>query len=578
MGGTATAHAATGSRDDVVLGRYRLSRRLGAGAYGTVHQARDERLDRDVAVKVVDLEPGGSARAQREVLAAARLAHPGIVTLYEAGEEDGAAYLVSELVMGRTLATLMAEGLLSDRDLARIGVALCDALAHAHAQGVVHRDVKPQNVIVPDRPEAGAGIVKLTDFGVARLAGADPLTRTGDVVGTLAYMAPEQAEGLPAGPPADLYSLALVLYEGLTGRNPVRASTPAATARLVGTRLPGLAAERPDLPEALADALDAALDPDPGLRGTTDDLRAVLAASVPRLSDDPGLVAPRRQRRVAAFAPARVAAGAAAGALTALAVLELAPSPPPGGVLAWSCLAALATAALPRAGWLAAAISVLGWLAFGAGRPGTALVVAAGVTPVPLLLPRAGLLWSLPAAAPALGALGLAGAQPGVAGTAATAARRAAVAALGFLWLALAELLSGDRLYLGPPSGAAPAHAWSGDAAAAATDALEPLARSGLLAVALVWAVAALVLPWLVRGRHLSVDIALAAAWAGGTSAAAALAARALGALPAAAEPRGAVVGALAGAAFAVAWRRRARAVAGDPGSIAPGAHADALP
>jgi len=559
MGPTATAHAAIEPRDDLVLGRYRLSRRLGAGAFGTVHLAHDELLDRDVAVKVLERDPGGGAdrRARREVLAAARLSHPGIVTLYEAGEDERGSYLVSELVRGRTLGTLMADGLLSDRDVARIGVALCDALGHAHAQGVVHRDVKPQNVIVPDSPESGAGIVKLTDFGVARLAGDDPLTRTGDVVGTLAYMAPEQAEGRPAGPAADLYSLALVLYEGLAGRNPVRAGTPAATARRLGSPVPPLAGERPDLPDGLTAAVDAALDPDPEVRGQTADLRADLAAAVPLLADEPGLVVPAPAAFPARF-PGRLAAGAAAGGLVGLALASLAPQPPPGGALLWSASAAAATALLPRLGWLLCAAALVAWLVL-AGVPGTALVIAAAAVPVPLLLPRAGTLWSLPAAAPALGFAGLAGAQPGLAVGAGRAARRCAVAALGFLWLSLAELLSGRHLYLGPPPGAAPVAAWRADAAAAATDALAPLVSSGLLAVAGVWALAALVAPWLVRGRRLGPDVVLAAAWAGATASASAAVAGALGASHTGAQPRSAVAGALAGAAFAVAWRHRPR-------------------
>src|SRR5205807_3586701 len=133
-------------------------------------------------------------RAGREARVAARLNHPNVVALYELGSDDQNVYLVSELVAGRTLADLIAEDALSDRDVARIGAALCDALAHAHERGVIHRDVKPQNVIVAADPAVGAGFAKLADFGVAYLGAADPLTRTGDVVGTLAYMAPEQAE------------------------------------------------------------------------------------------------------------------------------------------------------------------------------------------------------------------------------------------------------------------------------------------------------------------------------------------------------------------------------------------------
>ncbi len=195
-----------------VLGRYRLLDRLGAGAFGVVWRARDERLERDVAVKVVPRERAARGRVEREALVAARLSHPGIVTLYEAGGDAQALYLVSELVRGCTLTDLTRRGAPSDGDLAAIGMALCDALAHAHRQGVIHRDVKPGNVMVPDRPHGAADAAKLTDFGVAHVTDGELLTRTGDVVGTLAYMAPEQAEGRPVGPAADLYALALVLY------------------------------------------------------------------------------------------------------------------------------------------------------------------------------------------------------------------------------------------------------------------------------------------------------------------------------------------------------------------------------
>ncbi|MDX6681782.1 MAG: eukaryotic-like serine/threonine-protein kinase, partial [Solirubrobacteraceae bacterium] len=187
------AHAAHAG--EIVLGRYRLVRRIGAGGMGVVYLAHDERLEREVAVKRIAIELDPDARGEREALAAARLSHPGIVALYESGRDEDAVYLVSELVRGRTLAQLIAAGDLSDRDVVRIGVTLCDALEHAHARGVIHRDVKPSNVICPESPEDGAGVAKLTDFGIARMADGDVLTRTGDVIGTLAYMAPEQARG-----------------------------------------------------------------------------------------------------------------------------------------------------------------------------------------------------------------------------------------------------------------------------------------------------------------------------------------------------------------------------------------------
>ncbi|MDW5593241.1 serine/threonine-protein kinase, partial [Conexibacter stalactiti] len=294
-----TARLAGHGAEQLVLDRYRLLAQLGSGAFGVVWLARDERLGRDVAVKAIALDHA-SGRAEQEARAAARLAHPAIVTLYEAGSEDGTTYLVTELVRGGTLADLLREGALSDRDVAEIGIALLQALAHAHAQGVVHRDVKPSNVLVPDAPHAGGPPAKLTDFGVARIvegAGAEALTRTGDVVGTLAYMAPEQAEGREAGAPADLYAAALVLYEAFSGVNPIRAGTAVATARRLGATLPPLERQRRDLPPELCDAIDRALLPRPRERGTVAHLHRALTAALEQLGDEPGTVeAPRVER------------------------------------------------------------------------------------------------------------------------------------------------------------------------------------------------------------------------------------------------------------------------------------------
>ena len=266
------AHAAPAG--EMVLGRYRLERRIGAGGMGVVYLAHDENLEREVAVKRISIELDREGRGEREAIAAARLSHPGIVALYESGRDEGAVYLVSELVRGRTLAELIAAGDLSDRDVLRIGVTLCDALEHAHARGVIHRDVKPSNVICPERPEEGGGVAKLTDFGIARMADGDVLTRTGDIIGTLAYMAPEQARGLTVTGAADVYALGIVLYEGLAGVNPVRAGNPAATARRVGMRLPPLQRVRRDLPPGLCRAIDAAVMPEPEQRAVAAGLPA----------------------------------------------------------------------------------------------------------------------------------------------------------------------------------------------------------------------------------------------------------------------------------------------------------------
>src|SRR5688572_1543923 len=283
---------------NLILGRYRMERRLGAGGFGGVWLAWDEKLEREVAVKVIPRERGDGERVEREARAAARLNHPGIVAIYELASDEHDVYLVSELVRGRTLAELTHAGAISDRDVARIGVALCEALEHAHARGVIHRDVKPQNVMVLADPAAGAGFAKLADFGVAHVASGDPLTRTGDVVGTLAYMAPEQAEGARATPACDVYSLALTLYEAWTGTNPVKAASPAATARRLGRPLPSLAHARRDLPLELCDAIDDALEIDPARRPGPAELRTELAAVVGELTDEGGLVEPETLRRV----------------------------------------------------------------------------------------------------------------------------------------------------------------------------------------------------------------------------------------------------------------------------------------
>jgi eukaryotic-like serine/threonine-protein kinase len=556
----------------LVLGRYRLERMLGAGGFGVVWLAHDERLQRDVAVKVIPREHEGTGvtRAEREAQAAARLNHPGVVGLYELDHDEHSTYLVSELVRGRTFAELAHAGALSDSDVALIGLALCDALDHAHERGVIHRDVKPQNVMVLAEPDAGAGFAKLADFGVAHLVTGDALTRTGDIVGTLAYMAPEQAEGLRVTPAADVYSLALMLYEGWTGVNPVRGHGPAGTARRLGRRLPRLSDRRRDLPYELCDAVDACLDPSPAHRPPIGELRRALAEAEPHLSEEGGLVEPATLvrfgltsasertlvQRLAAprsSVPARLAAGAAAGVLMLTALEALGPEPPVSS-LAAAAVTALATSLLPRLGWLAAAACLIGWLASpGADREGTALVVAAGVAPVPFLLPRAGLLWSAPALAPLLGVVALAPLFVALAGLCSTAWRRAGLAAAGFWWLVIAEVLSGDALLFGLADGTLPRGDWESSVSAAASDALVPLLTSPATAPVVIWVVLAVVLPFVVRGRSLSFDLLGASAWAAALVTAHAAVSDLVAASVELDQARGAVGGAILAVVVAVA-------------------------
>jgi eukaryotic-like serine/threonine-protein kinase len=414
----------------------------------------------------------------------------------------------------------------------------------------------------------------------------ETLTRTGDVVGTLAYMAPEQADGERATSACDVYSLALTLYEAWTGTNPVRAGGPAATARRLGRPLPSLAALRRDLPLDLCDAIDAALDPDPARRPKPAELRSILSAAEHELADEGGLVEPATLRRVGlpttqrrgflrrrkvtaipepeALTPAplsqrllqRAAAGAVGGALVLAALEALGPEPPFSSAAA-AGLAALAIALLPRIGWMAAAAGVCLWLASPeADRQGVALVVAAAVAPVPLLLPRAGLLWSLPALAPLLGTIALAPAFVGVAALGQTAWRRAGLGAAGFLWLALAEAVTGEALLFGPPAGTLPRGDWEGSLTGAASSALEPLVTTPALAPLVVWAVFALLLPLAVRGRWLALDLFGAALWAAGLIAAHLALGDVLAADVALDQARGAVAGSLVAALVAVSVSR----------------------
>jgi eukaryotic-like serine/threonine-protein kinase len=579
---------ASGAR--LILGRYRLERRLGAGGFGVVWLAWDEKLEREVAVKVIPGDGGAGERVEREARAAARLNHPGIVGIYELASDEHDVFLVSELVRGRTLAELTKAGAIADRDVARIGIALCEALEHAHARGVIHRDVKPHNVMVLAEPAAGAGFAKLADFGVAHVATGDPLTRTGDVVGTLAYMAPEQAEGARVTPACDVYALALTLYEAWTGTNPVKAAGPAATARRLGRPLPSLASMRRDLPLELCDVLDDALDIDPALRPTPAELRAGLRAAESELGDEGGLVEPATLRRVGLATttrrrgslfrrgrsadevavlpgsdanldperrrpriPERIGAGLAAGGLVLACILTLGPDPS-FSPFAAAGLAAAATAVLPRIGWLLAVIGLCAWLVSpDADRQGTALVLAAAAAPVPFMLPRAGFLWSVPVAAPLLGTIALAPAFIGIAALASTTTRRVGLAAAGLWWLVLGEALTGKELLFGAPDGTMARSTWEGSISAAASDALGPLVTTPALAPALVWAAGAVAFALVVRGRWLAVDL-----FGAGLCAAALIAAHiglgdALAADVAMDHARGAIAGSIAAALVMVA-------------------------
>jgi len=520
------------STDTLVLGRYRLLRRLGAGAFGSVWAARDERLERDVAVKILERARIVGGRFEREARAAARLQHPAIVTLYEAGIDEHGAYLVCELVRGSTLERLIADGRLSDRHILQIGLALCDALDHAHAAGVIHRDVKPSNVLVPGRPAAETPAAKLTDFGVAHVVGGDSLTRTGEIIGTDAYMAPEQARGREAGPQADLYSLAVVLYEALSGVNPLRERRGKRAAGMADIRLPPLRRQRRDLPRELAAALDLALRPRAQERGTVAGLREALERSLGQVGDRRGTVAPPLALPTLSVAPTRplphdprsrprsvplalAARGARAPAALAAAI-AVAWLRAPLGVRAPAAALALAAAAAvllaPRLGWIAVVVMLVG-VGAAAGHAGGALLVAAvGLAPA-LLIWRRGGLWSVSAAALGLGLIGLGGAWPAVAATVRGVWARAALGALGWLWLCCAAALAGGQMYVRDPPGVPPPGAFSGSLAVALHRTIVHLAAPGAMAGAAAWALGAATAPLVWRGRSRAAQLTAAAAW-----------------------------------------------------------------
>ncbi|MDP9228526.1 MAG: serine/threonine protein kinase, partial [Actinomycetota bacterium] len=314
---------------ELILGRFRVTEAIGSGGFGTVYRAWDERLQRPVAVKVIDGQEGTPPRVMREAQAVARLAHRNIATLYELAHEGERAYLVSELIDGETLRALGRRGELSDRLVAEVGADSAAALSHAHRNGVVHRDVKPENVLV-----AAGGEAKLVDFGIARIAGERTLTGTGDVLGTLAYMAPEQADGQRAGPAADVYSLALTLYECLCGEHPLLRDGAAATARAIGEPIAQLAAVRPDLPPQLTETIDVALDPDPEVRPLASELEASLCAQAAELDGEPlppvlrpSDPEPAPGRRAAALGLLRFAPAASIALLTFVVLAALGSAP-----------------------------------------------------------------------------------------------------------------------------------------------------------------------------------------------------------------------------------------------------------
>ena len=266
------------------IGRFEVRKRIGAGAFGTVYRAFDPTLGREVALKVPRAaameRPEVRARFLREPKAVAQLRHPHIVPVYDAGIDDGRYYIASAFIEGRTLDDIIAEKRLGYRQTAEIVVALADALDYAHSHGVVHRDVKPANVMLDHQ-----GQPMLVDFGLARLESSDEkLTRDGSLMGTPAYMAPEQVDASfgSVGPVSDQYALGVVLYQLLTGETPFSGPPAVQICNIASQEPPWPRDHRPDIPQDLETICLKAMSKEPGKRYDScgsfgDDLRRWLA-------------------------------------------------------------------------------------------------------------------------------------------------------------------------------------------------------------------------------------------------------------------------------------------------------------
>ncbi len=266
----------------LIAERYRVRSALGRGGAGAVWLAHDERLDRDVAVKEIEVAPSLSERESsalrqrvlREARTAARLDEVGAVRVYDVFEEDDRAFIVMEVLHAPSLAELVADGgPLSESAAARLGLEVLETLAAAHREGVVHRDVKPSNVIVPD-----SGRARLTDFGIAAVRGDASLTMTGTVLGSPSYLAPEQARGLTVGPAADLWGLGATLYYAVEGRPPFERGQPVATVSAVVHEGPDAFSRLDRLWSVVGALLEKAPADRPGVPQIRDELEPIAGA------------------------------------------------------------------------------------------------------------------------------------------------------------------------------------------------------------------------------------------------------------------------------------------------------------
>jgi hypothetical protein len=488
--------AAAASSQHLVLGRYRPLKPLGTGGSGSVWLAKDERSGLDVALKIVPREGKAGMRAEREAKAAAALRHARCLRAYSLGRDPSHVYIAYEYVPGRTLREAMRAGDLSDKEIVEAAAQILEGLAHAHARGIVHRDVKPANVMLSDAAEVD---VRILDFGLALMQDEHTLTARGDVPGTLAYIAPERLRGEEARPAADVWAVGVILWEALAGRHPFWDGSPMEVQKAILAGPPPLESVRPDLPPQVLKVVASALLQNPSHRPPADSLAVQLRELVRRerrKRSGGGPKAPARPR--VAELPARLVPAGLAAVVAGWTATTL-PFFPAGWPLGLAALAAVLTLARERVGLaftlavpffplgnvslglaVAYAVAALAWLALTWRDPRGALLFAVG----PLLAPIA-----------ALGLLPLAAQQ------ARGPVRKAATVAAGVLVAAIVAGLRHGALPLGlgrPPLGLGIVGSDRPTAVASALwDALQ--AHPALLVEAIALAAAAAALPYVRR-------------------------------------------------------------------------------
>jgi hypothetical protein len=402
--------------------------------------ARDERNGLDVALKIIPREGKAASRAEREAEAASRLRHERCLRAYDFGSDYGHVYIAYEYIAGHTLRDAMRSGSLSDVQAVEAAAQILEGLAHAHGRGIVHRDVKPSNVLLA---EADGISVRLLDFGLAQFDEAETLTAVGDVPGTLAYISPERLRGEEACPASDVWGVGILLWEALAAKHPFWGVPLPQMASTIEAGAPPLETFRPDLPKRLLAAVGAALALDPARRPSAAALAEELRESVTEKRRRSKTVESvyQTQSLVPRLAPAAAAGAAALVGGTAL------PFYPTGWAPALAAVAALATLRSPRVGLalaLAAPILPLGNLALGLA------LVYAGVALAWLALTwrdaRAGLAF---VAGPVLAPLGLIGLVPLAAQAARGPVRRAAQALAAVAVAAVAAGLRAEELPFG---------------------------------------------------------------------------------------------------------------------------------